>query len=297
MIGRVNRQALITAYERHAGWLPAAVTGIVAIALGAQLAVTGWALVPAPAGSWLPVPVRSEPSRSGTSDGPDLDTLIAAQLFGRPAAVVATETIEDAPDTRLSLKLLGVYAAGDQARSRAIIAQSGAPSGSEEETYAVGDDISRGVRLQGIYADRVILLREGVLETLRMERDAPSTATAAVTTPSRAGETLTARDPARLGEIRSQLLNDPSQVQSFIRAVPARSGGSQRGYRVYPGRDRSLFTASGLRPGDLVTAVNGVTLDDPGKALQLLNELTGASSVEVTVERSGTVRNYTLSTQ
>lgn len=296
MIGRVNQQTLIAAYERHARWLPTAVTGALAVALGMQLAVTGWALVPAPAGQWQPLPERGSAAPSGTPAGPDIEAIVAAQLFGQPAAAVASERIEDAPDTRLSLKLLGVYATDDQQRSRAIIAQSGAPSGSEEETYAVGDDISRGVRLQAIYADRVILARQGVLETLRMERDAPSTATAPVAS-SGGGDRLTARDPARLGEIRAQLLNDPSQVQSFIRAVPARSGGVQRGYRVYPGRDRSLFTASGLRPGDLVTAVNGVTLDDQSKALQLLNELTGATSVEVTVERSGTVRNYTLSTQ
>jgi general secretion pathway protein C len=292
MINLVNRNTFITLYERHAGWLPAAVTGVFAVLLGVQIAQTAWQVVPEPANTWRPLPERSTVTRGGTPSGPNVNAIIGAELFGRyvPPAV-QEQRIEDAPDTRLSLRLLGVYATQDESLSRAIISQAGG----DEKPYAVGNDISRGVRLQAIYSDRVILSREGVLETLRMERDAPSMASTSA--PAARGTDNVAPDPAQLGEIRNQLLEDPAQAQNFIRVVPANVGGAQRGYRIYPGRDRSLFTAAGLRPGDLVTAVNGIDLDDPAKALQLLTELSDATSINVTVERGGNIQNYSLSTQ
>ena len=38
--------------------------------------------------------------------------------------------------------------------------------------------------------------------------------------------------------------------------------GKLRGMRVYPGTNAQAFNRLGLRPGDLVTAINGTTLDD-----------------------------------
>jgi general secretion pathway protein C len=106
---------------------------------------------------------------------------------------------------------------------------------------------------------------------------------------------MPAPDPAQLSEIRETVLSDPGKAQDFIRVVPASVGGQQRGYRIYPGRDRALFTAAGLRPGDLVTSVNGVELNDPARALQLLGDLSQATTLNVTVERGGQSQNITLS--
>jgi general secretion pathway protein C len=71
-------------------------------------------------------------------------------------------------------------------------------------------------------------------------------------------------------------------------------GGQLKGYRVYPGKDRSAFTAAGLRPGDLVTSVNGVQLDDPAKALQMLGDLGQAGQVNLVVERGGQSQNISI---
>jgi general secretion pathway protein C len=69
-----------------------------------------------------------------------------------------------------------------------------------------------------------------------------------------------------------------------------------KGYRVYPGQNQQLFTNAGLRPGDLVTSVNGVALDDPQKSLQMLNDLSKAHDVTVVVDRDGKPQtlNFTL---
>jgi general secretion pathway protein C len=43
----------------------------------------------------------------------------------------------------------------------------------------------------------------------------------------------------------------------------------------------------GLRPGDVVTSVNGIPLSDPTQMGQLFEQLSSARRLDVTVERGG----------
>ena len=56
---------------------------------------------------------------------------------------------------------------------------------------------------------------------------------------------------------------------------------------MYPGRDRRQFAALGLRPGDLITDIDGQALSDTTQAMQIFQSLGDASEVSVTVERDG----------
>lgn len=291
----MNRSQLLQALERLTPPLANIAALALALVAGVFCAQLAWALVPAPTGVWSPAPVNAQ--QGATQSGPDysLDTLAQAELFGRRKQEAESgpdrEVIEDAPDTRLSLTLLGVYSADEESMSRAIIAANRG----DAEIYAIGHTISRNVTLHAVLADRVILDREGNLETLRMER---TEAAGGGDTPRRQmsdSGNLTAAAPQQLAEIRNELLDSPGSVTQYIRVVPASSGGQQQGYRIYPGRDRSLFEAAGMRPGDLVTAVNGVPLDNAQRAMSLVNELRDAQSIDVTVERGGNQQTYTLS--
>lgn len=299
----MNASQLLQLYERHVHRAAGLTALLLAVLFGACVARLAWALVPPPESNWKPAPVPQQAQSSADeANRYDLGRLTNANLMGayqQPEAP-AQQDVEDAPETRLSLKLLGVYAAEDPSLSRAIIASSG----KDEELYAIGDKISNNVELHSVFPDRVVISRDGKLETLRMERDGlgeqqPARAKQALRSDSRVTDdgNLTARNPEKLGEIRNELLADPTKAANYIRVVPASSGGQQRGYRIYPGRERELFEAAGLRPGDLVTAVNGISLESPDTALRLLNELSNAQSINVTVERGGNVQNYTLSTQ
>ena len=67
--------------------------------------------------------------------------------------------------------------------------------------------------------------------------------------------------------------------------------------RLYPGADRSKFAKLGLEAGDLVTHVNGVPLADAQHGMEILKNLGGAQSAEVTIERSGQTQTLTVDTQ
>ena len=79
-----------------------------------------------------------------------------------------------------------------------------------------------------------------------------------------------------------------------MRPQPYFMGGSLRGYRVYPGRNRAQFASLGLQPGDLVMAVNGAALDDPNRGLEILRGIGQGGAVTLTVERGGQQQQITV---
>jgi general secretion pathway protein C len=274
-------------YQRHGRRLPTIAAVVFAVLLGRIAADLVWVLVPEPEGArWQPPPAAPAAARAG--EAPDINAIASAGLFGRYQAAATGESLLAAPDTPLNLTLIGVLADSREEFSRALIA-----NGADERGYAVGDDVSRGVTLQAIFPDRVILSRGGRLETLRLERDKPGVGGDAPPAVAQADERVPGAPPA-LAQIRDEVLKDPARASDYVRVQPANVGGTLKGYRVYPGKDRSAFTAAGLRPGDLVTSVNGVQLDDPAKALQMLGDLSQAGQVNLVVERGGQSQNISI---
>lgn len=276
---------------RYGRLLPGLVAAAFAMLLGRALADLVWALVPVPeAARWRPPPVQPAGPRAPALD---VNAIASAGLFGRyVAAPAGDDSLLNAPETPLNLTLIGLLADDREQFSRALIATQGG----EEKAYAIGDDVARGVLLQAIFPDRVILSRNGRLETLRLERDAASTAsgTSSYTPPPVAAAEAPAGAAPQLAQIRDEVLKDPAKASEYVRIQPANVAGQLKGYRVYPGRDRGAFSSAGLRPGDLVTSVNGVQLDDPAKALQLLGDLGSAGQVNLVVERGGQQQNISI---
>lgn len=274
--------------ERHARKLPVAAAAVFAVLAGHALARLAWTLVPMPeAARWQAPPAPALPPRPG--DAVDVNALASSGLFGR-LQVAAGNALMAAPETPLNLVLLGLLADDRPERSRALI--SAAPG--DEQAYAVGDDLGHGVTLQAIFPDRVILLRNGRPETLRLERDKGGAPGAPAPALAAADDAAPAGPSPPLSQIRDEVVRDPAKAAEYIRVQPANVAGQLKGYRIYPGRDRGVFSSAGLRPGDLVTAVNGVQLDDPAKALQLLGDLGQAGTVNLVVERGGQSQNISI---
>lgn len=195
-----------------------------------------------------------------------LATVINAHLFG--AAPLANGT--DAPPTTMPLVLTGVIAVkGHPEAGQAIIG----PNAGDAKLYSVGAAISGGAHLHAVYDDRVLLERNGALETLMLPREALSGV-------SYAPVAATAADLAR---------GNPDVLAGLLRVQPVFSQGKLSGYRIFPGgpRGNQAFMQLGLKPGDLITAINGTTLDDPGRALEILQTLSSSGSASITVTRNG----------
>ncbi len=132
------------------------------------------------------------------SHSTDMQSLLP--LFGSDAATTSV-----APNTTLRLTLLGSFVRADNQRSSAIIQLEGNPA----KRYAVGQELSNGVSLYGVYRDRVELKRNGRVETLSFSKSQPSPS-AAPATPAPDGDTLTQLQA--LGEENTQQLQQNMQA-------------------------------------------------------------------------------------
>lgn len=252
---------------------------ILAVAHG--LATLTWLLVPAP--RLVPPPPVSVAAPAPAA-GADAGARVAAlHLFGTAPAQGAGGAPINAPETTLKLVLNGVLAATDTRDARAIIR---APGG-KEKPYRVGDLLPGNAILREIFPDRVLLERNGRYETLPLPRARGGGMAGPGANTSYAPQATRASVARRLRAYRRELVSNPSSVFQLLRAIPTRQDGQFVGFRVYPARDRTLFREVGLRPGDLVTAVNGIPLDDARNSMQALQALRSASSVQLSVLRAG----------
>lgn len=100
----------------------------------------------------------------------NLNQVAQYHLFGNAAKQASQKQAKliNAPDTRLHLILKGVFAASNSKMAIAIIATKKG----QEKSYHIGDKLNGGALLHAVYADRIILKRNGNLETLRLPKAA-----------------------------------------------------------------------------------------------------------------------------
>lgn len=215
----------------------------------------------------------------------DIVSITNSHLFGLPpvAAVVQNRDPENAPQTSLPLVLTGIIAADDPQNGLAILGQSAQST----KVFAVGDNVPGGAKLHSVFSDRVVIDRGGSLETLMLPHQvnpgAPPPTIAMMPTESPVADRM-----------RKLITEQPSLLADVMRPQPVFANGKQTGYRIYPGRNRQAFLRLGLRPGDLVTAINGTPLDDPEHGQQIFNTLGSSSEAHVTVQRNGQQQDVTL---
>jgi len=147
--------------------------------------------------------------------------------------------------------------------------------------------------LFAVYPDRVILDRNGTRESLVLPRLAGAGPGFAPRVASRQ-PAAPAGDGSLADSVRQILAQNPAAGGELLRPQPVFAGGSLRGYRVYPGRNRAQFAQLGLQPGDLVLAVNGAALDDPNRGLETLRGIGQGGAVTLTIDRGGQQQQMTV---
>ncbi|MGE3479870.1 MAG: type II secretion system protein GspC [Gammaproteobacteria bacterium] len=264
--------------------------------LAATLAELTWKLIPAPAQNLAPpseVFGGTTARRSEARPGVMWD-LAKWHLFGEKPVISETPSVESLPETQLNLTLSGVVASGSMTGGGAIIA---APGG-VEAFYPVNSQLPGGAMLKEVHPDRVVLERNGRLETLRLPKEGLGNVSGAQSEVSAGGQAAQSRAasrggagpaavPANLREFRDLVLTDPQSAGSLVQINPKSADGRFVGYELQPGQDVALFSRAGLAPGDIVTSINGVRLDSPAKALSLLRGLSSADEVRLEIERGG----------
>lgn len=275
------RRSLVALEHR----LPLLVSLLLLLSTAWILARLTWALLPTPR-SVTPVYTQN---RSETPQTFDINKLIDQHLFGIAGAQIASK---NAPETTLDLTLSGIAADAHQPISRAIIM-----AGGKQQTYGIGAQLPGGAVIKDILPDQVLLILNGHVESLRLPKltgDVGSDATTPAFTQLPVSQ---APPPANLGQLRHQVMRHPERLMDVVRAMPVMENGKFAGYRVFPAGNPRLFEQMGLKPGDIVTAVNGISLDNPADSMRILSKLKTSDQVSVTFTRNGQQQTEVLQMQ
>jgi general secretion pathway protein C len=268
-------------------WLLLIITGVLAARL------TWYLIEPVPELTVRPLPVTgSVMEQSPQSATVDVDD----NLFGeyQPEAVEAAPVIEAAPETRLNLVLQGVFASDNPENGSAVISKKGGSG----DFFTTGKDVFGQAILRQVFSNRVILERNGQFETLKFE-DTPSTG-GTIASNSSAGRSIgnqsdrsgaaPIREPNRsnddvednigqmLTDLRDEALDNP---EGLIRRMGLEV--TDDGYQVTR-RARQLM-AFGLRPGDVVVAVNDQQVGNIAQDQLLIDQLSVGGDVKIEIQR------------
>ena len=221
--------------------------------------------------------------------------------------ILKKEVKEDGPPpptapqkSTLPLRLLAVmFAPGDARWSMAIIRDN------DDKTagpYAVGSKIRTAV-VDHIDETRVYLDVSGRKEYLDLV-DQPQAANQPQAAISPSVPTPPSGDPlmaeldkgikktsehkyeVQRGTVDS-LLGNMSVLSRSARIVPEVKDGKAAGFRLFSVRPDGPFAKIGLQNGDVISAINGLEMTSPDKALEVYTKLRSASHLSVGLERNG----------
>ena len=268
-----------------------------------------WALVPNAENTNVAPPTVINPLSASSSRAivapVDIDRMVAWHLFGEAGATAqavieaATEVetdsregIEDgARQTNLQLKLRGIVASTEDGLGYAIIENA-----NQQAIYMVEDKLPvRGnVVLAKVMPRQVVLDNGGTYELLVLfEESTMGTAEpmSAQTAAPAVSENIDKRgddQATRLAQsYRQRLYQNPQSLAEVVNVSAVRENGALLGYRVSPGKDQEQFAQLGFKMGDVVTSVNGVSLDNPTNTMVLFNDMRSAKEAVFELKRDG----------
>jgi general secretion pathway protein C len=200
--------------------------------------------------------------------------------------------------TSLPLKLLAVMFApppADPRWSMAIIRDNDAKTAGP---YAIGSTL-RETTVSEIDEVRVYLDFGGgrieYLELLDRPQPAPGTPAAASTAPSDPFAAELDKGIRKTGansyEVQHStldaLLGNMGALSRAARIVPEMRDGKSIGFRLFSIKPDGPFGKIGLQNGDVISAINGLEMNSPDKALEVYTKLKTANHLSVGLERNG----------
>lgn len=178
--------------------------------------------------------------------------------------------------TGLALQLFGIRINEGSGQGSAIIAT---PDG-VQASYAVGDEIMPGVVLKQVVYDHVVIERGSVQENLYIDQSSAASPDEAQEGGDGEGAPEGAGAPAAgAGSLTAEM------IQQGIAFSPRTENGRVTGIVASPTGDEEAFSMAGLRPGDIITQVNGQPVTSAGDLQRLAAQVRPGARLSLMVER------------
>lgn len=219
------------------------------------------------------------PGRSGSNDTPlDEITLFGRADPGEGESVSPVER-ETASETALTLTLHGVFLASHGEDSSAILSRRDRAA----EGYLVGEELPGGAELVAVERNRILLRRNGEVESLSFDDEALTVGGVAAARES--------TEDTRAGVERAiEALED--NPRETIAQAGFRPNSNGPGY-VYDGTNERL-SAMNLQQGDVIISVNGKQLGDIESDRANLRRWMNSDRLELEIKRGGTRFSFTV---
>jgi general secretion pathway protein C len=188
---------------------------------------------------------------------------------------------ENLKPTSLKLTLLGTVT-GDAQKAFAVIQET---SGGIQQLYRAGDTI-QNARLKMILREKVVLSVNGKDEILEIEKI--SSKKAARESKRSAGSTS-----QNISVARSRIEDAARNVNTLMqqaRIRPHFTKGKADGISITGIKSKSIFKDMGLKSGDIITSVNGKTIQSVDDVLSLYNSLQSSERVKMELKRRGRLK-------
>jgi len=222
-------------------------------------------------------------------------------LFGKEGVQKKTAAVENvvAPTTRLKLVLMGVFAHKENERSTAIISEQRKPG----KLFHIGDKVPGNATLAAVYEDRVLLNTRGKLEALYFPQSKTATksrsssskrGTSRSTRSSRSSRSSGAKRASGISKMMRGGPSSPGQIASVIeQELGQNAAGALKelgleqnngnGYKISNGSN-PLFSALGVKPGDVILSVNGMSIGDPERDIKAIPEALEGTGGNCTID-------------
>jgi general secretion pathway protein C len=197
--------------------------------------------------------------------------------------------LNTAPANTLTLELQGLIASSDERIAHAIIGDS---SG-QQHLYFLRAAVPGGAVVASILPDRVILDRGGQLEALILPRTRNPNTLVGDSSPSFPGGSSTANSTPLSVMAEEQPVARSVRLADIMMSRPHLQRGEFRGVEVYPGEQATQFSNLGLKPGDVVTAIDGRPLTSSNAAAPF-EGVAASTSLTLTLERQGKARTLRI---
>lgn len=246
------------------------IEAVILVLLLIQIARLIWALVTPVGvfGEWrarAPVVVSSDARRA---------LFAGFDPFFRTGAPVAGSTVQQV--TSLPLKLFGTRVNEASGQGSAIIAGQD----DVQMSYAVGDEISPGVKLKSVEFDHVVIERGGATETLYIDQSGGAVADNAVASVAAPVGAPAAPSPASAAGPLS-----PQTLLNTMSLAPRTENGRVTGIVVNSQDTGEGFAKAGFRAGDIIVQVNGQPVRSGGDITNLQNAISPGARISLMVER------------
>lgn len=260
-------------------WVPALINIGAAALLSYSLAQGTWRLL-TPAVAEYPQRLSSD---ERAADDYDLQALIGSNLFGHAtAAPEPSVEIEAIPESTLNLVLTGVMVT--RSGSYALISTDGGP----ELPFGIGQEIAPGATLYAVYADRVLIRRNGATESLILkeaDNTGVSTSVAAPAASASSNQIIQSRTGGNFTIDREQLTQQMQKPEFLSQALMVPNAGG--GFLVREIQPGSIYEKLGLRVGDVITTVNGQAVNTVEDVMRLYSQFGTTRNVEINIRRAG----------